>query len=169
MRADDELRHVLVGPWAGDRPPDPGTVDIIAKSRGEAPRVLQRCREVMAVALENSSTPWPTLIEWQSRLPAWFVDHCAPEMSSDQAKQWLTWWRTLPPDEQASAMRDRGWALADWLHWFEPAQREWFWWDALVQDADTLLVRIQVEGWPAPLGALEWLLDIAGATSVSTN
>lgn len=66
-------------------------------------------------------------------------------------------------------MRDQGWSLADWLHWLEPSQREWFWWDAFLQSRNTLLERVQVNGWPTPLGALEWLLRVCGATDVAAT
>lgn len=66
-------------------------------------------------------------------------------------------------------MRNRGWALTDWLYWLEPSQREWFWWDASVRGADSLLVRVQVTGWPTALGSLEWVLLASGAREVTVS
>jgi hypothetical protein len=87
-------------------------------------------------------------------------------MSREAADAWLAWWRTLPPAEQARASQDRRWTLADWLYWLEPTQRQWYWWDAIVEDPDTLRLVVQVPGWPAPLGALQWLLRVAGASDL---
>jgi hypothetical protein len=72
----------------------------------------------------------------------------------------------LSAEERASATRARPWTLADWLYWLEPSERQWFWWDALVENSDTLRVVVEVSGWPTPLGALDWLLRAAGAAEV---
>jgi hypothetical protein len=56
---------------------------------------------------------------------------------------------------------------ADWLYWLEPSERQWFWWDAAVERPDALRVIVEVAGWPAPLGAHDWLLLAAGAIEVA--
>jgi hypothetical protein len=68
--------------------------------------------------------------------------------------RWLSWWRSLPAAEQASVTQEKPWTLADWLYWLEPSERQWFWWDGLAEDADTLRVTVEVYGWPAPLARL---------------
>jgi len=55
---------------------------------------------------------------------------------------------------------EHGVLRGDWLHWLEPAECQWFWWDAVVEDPDTLRVIVEVAGWPAPPGALDWLTII---------
>jgi len=99
-------------------------------------------------------------------LPAWFVERSAPERSREEAERWLAWWRSLPASEQARVAREQDWALADWLYWLEPAERHWFWWDAVIENPEILRVIVEVPGWPVPLGALEWLLRAAGAMEV---
>jgi hypothetical protein len=48
-------------------------------------------------------------------------------------------------------------------------RREWFWWDGFVDEAGIVHVSVQVMGWPAPLGALDWLLRAGGAQNVAHN
>jgi hypothetical protein len=72
----------------------------------------------------------------------------------------------LPPDEQAQVAEEQRWTLADWLHWVQPSEREWFWWDAKVESPDTARILVEVPGDPVALGALDWLLRAAGATAI---
>jgi hypothetical protein len=91
-------------------------------------------------------------------------------MSPEKAKQWLTWWRSLPPAEQAKAEIEKDWSLENWLYWMEPSNRQWFWWDAKVlQEHDHIALAIQVEAWPFPWGALRWLFRAAGASAVEAE
>jgi hypothetical protein len=78
----------------------------------------------------------------------------------------MSWWRGLSPEEQARVTRAERWSLANWLFWLEPEERQWFWWDAVTENPDTLRVIVEVPGWPAPFGALAWLLRAAGAVEV---
>jgi hypothetical protein len=162
----DERRHVVDGSRSNEVPGGAGTVRLVARSPGTAGDVWERSRQVMIAVLDHSESSWPTLDQWRSILPRWFIDASGEEMSDAEAEDWLTWWRSLPPDEQAPATQDQKWTLADWLYWLEPAQREWFWWNAAVANPDTVHVDVQVRGWPAPLGALDWLLRASGSTEV---
>jgi hypothetical protein len=38
----------------------------------------------------------------------------------------------------------------------EPFERQWFWWDAEIVRDGTLRVTVEIPGWPAALGALDW-------------
>lgn len=64
------------------------------------------------------------------------------------------------------ADRESRWSLADWMYWMHPEEREWSWWDARVEGAGVASVLVEVPGWPMAVGALEWLLRVAGATEV---
>jgi hypothetical protein len=75
----------------------------------------------------------------------------------------------LPPDERARASRDAPWALADWLHWMEPSERQWYWWDNIVDDADQFRILLVISGSPAPLGALGWLIRVAGGQEITAD
>jgi len=162
----DEVRHVEEGPRQGERPGGAGTVAVVAKARSNAADVLARVREVMGEIVKTGE-PWPDLEYWRSQLPRWFVDASAPERSRDEIEQWLAWWRSLPPHEQAQAAAEQKWTLADWLFSVQPSERQWFWWDARVESPDILRVLVEVPGDPVALGALEWLLRAAGATEIA--
>jgi len=83
-------------------------------------------------------------------------------MSSEEAERRIT----LPDDEQERLEAIEGWSLSSWLYWLQPAERQWRWWDALIKDDDTVIVAVEVDGWPFPWGALAWLFKGCGADSV---
>jgi hypothetical protein len=58
--------------------------------------------------------------------------------------------------------------MPDWLFWMTPGERQWFWWESRVDTASTATVVIEVSGWPTAVGALRWLLEVAGASTVET-
>lgn len=162
----EELRHLDIGPRPDERGAEAGTVSCVARCRCDAGQVGERAREVLRVVLAQADQSWPALSEWRLLLPPWFVESSAGEQSLEEAGRWLSWWRSLPAEERASVARARAWTLSDWLYWLQPSERQWFWWDALVENTDTLRVVVEVSGWPAPLGALDWLLRAAGAVEV---
>lgn len=154
------------GARTGERAGGAGLVDVLARCQPSAATVLARCCEVLTVVIDHQSGDWPEAHVWKRLLPAWFVDACPPEMSTEEAEQWLAHWRSLSADEQAAAERQQAWPLADWLFWLEPAERQWHWWHGCVESQDRLRVTVEVAGWPVPLGALEWLLRAAGAVEI---
>lgn len=87
-------------------------------------------------------------------------------MTPVEAANWLAWWRGLDPQGQARAEEEKGWTLPDWLYWMRPDERQWYWWDLSVKSDRSATLAVAVPGWPAPLGALRWLLKVAGADSV---
>lgn len=166
MIPPEELRHLDIGPRPGEQAGGVGTVMVVAGCRGDADSVAERAREALRAVLMHAGPPWPSLAEWQRLLPSWFVKSSAAERSREESERWLTWWRSLPPAERAKASRARRWTLANWLYWFQPEERQWFWWDMVIENSDTLRVVVEVSSWPAPLGALEWMLRAAGAADV---
>jgi hypothetical protein len=73
---------------------------------------------------------------------------------------------STPLDEQARVEKTKTWSVSNWIYWFQPGERQWFWWDAVAEDTDTLQVVVEVDGWPFPWKNLDWLLQAAGATCV---
>jgi hypothetical protein len=142
------------------------TVSVLARTGVDARVVLDRCRVVLLAVLDHSGPEWPTVEEWRSFLPAWFVAACGPEKSGEDAERWLAWWRTLGPADKARVESEQHWALADWLYWLMPSERQWFWWDAEVGRDGTLRVTVEIPGCPTAMGALDWLLCAAGAVEV---
>jgi hypothetical protein len=163
----EERRHLDVGSRPGEQPGGVGTVTVAIRCRGDAGEVAERTRAVLRAVLAHAGPPWPSLAEWRRLLPVWFIEASAPERSAEESERWLAWWHSLPPVERGEATRARRWTLANWLYWLEPSERQWFWWDAAVESPDALRVTVEVSGWPAPLGALEWLFRAAGAVEVT--
>ena len=166
MGIKEELRRLRTGPMPAERP-DFGVWWIIATCHGNAPHVLQGCREVLEVVLTQlDSERWPAEVEWRSLLPPWFVEQCAEERTVEEMDRELARWRALPWPEQVRLQRDAKCSLLNWLYWFDPRgePRCWFWWDALVRDKNTLWVG--VDQMEEPWGSLRWLLRAAGADSV---
>jgi hypothetical protein len=163
---DDELRHLARSLRPGERPGGVGTVAVLARCP-DAARTRDRAAEVMTAVLTHGRPVWPPEADWAHLLPAWFVEACGPELSPAAAEERMRRWRALPPAAQARASAEERWSLANWLFWLEPDERQWFWWDAQPEGGDSLRVTVEIPGWPAPLGALGWLLRAAGATEVT--
>ncbi len=166
MRHAHEAQHIQSGPDPGEMPSGIGLVRFNVHCAGNASAVLDRMREVLGVVTAQSGVGWPTLDEWRSRLPSWFVAMCAPEMSREEADAWLLRWQVLPPDERRQGEDDRAWSLADWLYWFEPPNRSWYWWDATVESDKLARVALSVSEWPFPWGSVKWLARASGATAI---
>jgi hypothetical protein len=162
----DELSRLLFGPELGRSPGALGTTRFIARCQGDADAVLRRAREVLGAVLRQPAEPWPSDEQWKAVLPKWFVDACAPAASKDEAEKWLRWWRTLDWKEQARVAKEKRWSLPDWIYWFHPENRYWFWWDAVASDPNTLIVAVETRDWPFPWESLAWLLRASGARDV---
>ena len=162
-RSEAELRRLKDGPDRLENPGGVGTVCFRGHCPDGAHAVLARVTEVLTIVGEASRHGWPTLEEWRASLPAWFTSACIPEASLEEAERWLAWWKTLPVDQQASEA-DKHWTLDGWLYWMEPAHRQWFWWSAEIPEESSILLTVEVEGWPFPWGCLRWLFKAAGAT-----
>jgi hypothetical protein len=161
----DERRRVVDGPLP-DEEPD-GTLVAVDAVCDDATQVLARCREVLTVVLDHSDGEWPTDEEWLALLPDWFVAASAPELTPDEAERYRARWEAMSYQERlADAASQKPWSVSDWIFWFDPDDRHWFWWDAEVRSTTELRVWIQVDTWPAPVGSLEWLLRAAGAREV---
>lgn len=168
MTFEEELRHLAYGASDKDTPEGVGLLVIEAACPAGADQVLGRCRAALSATLRGMHQGVSDPSAWRRLLPRWFVDACV-EQSTEQVEQWLAWWSTLPDDAKASAAEDRAWSLDGWLHWLTPQERQWWWWDAECVLPTQLQVRVQIDGWPAPTGALRWLLRTAGASVVTVH
>jgi hypothetical protein len=161
----DERRRLLNGP-SPDEEPDGSLVpvDVVCD---DADQLLARCREVLTVVLDNSDGEWPSDERWLDLLPAWFVTASAPEQTPAEVEEFRARWEAMSPEERrAEAAREKPWAVSDWIFWFHPEDRHWYWWEAEVTSTAGLRIWIEVDAWPAPVGSLEWLLRAAGAREV---
>lgn len=167
-RLRQELRRLSLGTREDEKPDGIGTVRIIAKCR-DPESVCAHAKEVLAIVTQTSLDRWPTEEQWKALLPKWFVDACAPPMTKAEEEHALKRWRRLSPTERAKVEEETPWTLLDLLHWFRPEERQWYWWDARPKDSSTLVVAIEVDGWPFPWGSLKWLLRAAGARQVEAE
>lgn len=153
-----ERRHVLSGPQSGERSTAFALVELFATTPGDASGLLERARTVLDSVLNVEGSPWPDMARWVEILPGWFIEACAPEEANDGTER--------PPDKQREASLTDRWTLSGWLYWLAPAERQWYWWDGKVVANDMVQVTVEVNDWPAPVGAMEWLLRACGATGV---
>lgn len=165
--SQEELRRLEHGPPSGEEYTSVGIVRFVARCLGNAPEVLARVKEVLAAVLRVDARVWPTTEEWRSLLPAWFVQQSAPERTQAEQQQYVEWFRTLSPSEQAHEAAEEVWSVAAFVSWMEPGGREWWWWDGFVVDRDTVVVEVDVADRPFATGALDWLLRAAGAVSIA--
>jgi hypothetical protein len=167
LRIIDEARRIDEGPRASETPSAAGIVLFIVSCPSGANAVLERATTVLKLMDEAVLAGWPANENVRPLLPEWFRSACISEQSREQVEQWLTWWRSLPPDERARVELEQPWDLETWLHWMEPSNRQWFWWDANIPEgARTIALELEVDGSPFPWGALRWLFRAAGASSI---
>jgi len=165
-RYERELRRLAASAPAGESAPGTKPASFVATCRGDAEDVLARAKEVLRLVAVQALGDWPSEEKWRGILPGWFVDHFAPPMSEQELAVWVARWSAMSPRKQEKAARERPWSLVDWLHWVEPANRNWWWRGGAARDSRTLIVEIDLEGWPASGAPLRRLLQAAGARKV---
>ena len=84
-------------------------------------------------------------------LPEWFIEKSSEEISQEEEERQMR----LPMEERIGL--SQRWSVSAFVHWFQPSERYWYWWDAVVKDANTLQIEVIVNDLPFPWGALEWL------------
>lgn len=167
-RLANERRRLVSGPAADERPGGLGTVRFVACSQGNSADVILNAKTVLNVVNQVSRGAWPSGDGWRSVLPQWFVARCAPEMTVEEAEKEMARRKRLPRHEQDRAAREN-WSLLNWLYWFTPDNRYWYWWDAKPLDDHVLAVAVEAYDWPLPWGALAWLLLASGAYRVESE
>lgn len=170
LRLNAELQRLANGPAQNEKSGGMGVVRFLVRCPLEANDVLAKAKDVLRAVDEAILKGWPVNGKSKPHLPEWFTSACIAEMSPDQAKQWLVWWKSLSPEDQTKAETEKDWSLENWLYWMEPNNRQWFWWDAKVLEKyDHIALAIEVEAWPFPWGALRWLFRAAGASAVEAE
>jgi hypothetical protein len=149
MTSTSEIKRLLTGANPDENPGGLGVFRFEVYCDRNAEQVLQRIKEVLQIVLSQNEDAWLDEQRIINQLPAWFIDQCAQE-----------------PVEVTS---DEKWSIADWLYWFEPDNRYWFWWDAEVKNQDLIHVDIEVHEFPYPYEALLWLLRASGAKSIASS
>jgi hypothetical protein len=162
----NELSRLLYGTRVGETTSRAGLVRFIARCPGSAEAVLARAKQVLEVVLHQDPQNWPSGEAWHRLLPEWFVEQCAKEKSQEEADEWLRQWDSLSWEEKVSLSKTIECSLGGWVYWFQPEQRQWYWWEATILDSNTICVTVEIDEWPLAWGALDWLLRASGATTV---
>ncbi len=162
----NELRRLQNGRKAEEKPRGVRIVRLCVTCPTEPMEAVVGAKEVLKALDRAALAGWPQEPISPS-FPAWFIAGCAPESSRQDSEQWLAWWANLPAREKIKAEEEKDWSLENWLYWMEPQNREWFWWDAAVEDnPERVILQLEVTAWPFSWGALRWLLRTAGASGV---
>jgi len=142
-------------------------VDCIIQCDEDAQEVLLKAVTVMKNLLSVLQNKSVQQIDWSSTLPTWFTKRCSPEMTSEQADEYLKKWQSLSPEGQAQLEREQRWSLDSWIYWFEEEERTWYWWSANIDGESRIILSIQVPSWPTAIGSLVWLFKACGAKEVN--
>jgi hypothetical protein len=162
----NEIRRLDEGPRPDEACDGIGTVALVGLCEVAPELVAWRVRDVLRVVLVMQSKRWPTETGWRCLLPNWFVAACSTEMTQDEAEQWLEKWRAMTVEQRATLDATQRWSLADWLHWVQPSERQWEFWECRASNEYSVRLVIKLEAWPIAHGALDWLLRAAGANRV---
>jgi hypothetical protein len=161
-----ELQRLKQGPAENEEFHGIGIGQFIVKCNGNADDVLETAMAVMKVVCLQCVEGWPTTTDWRAILPSRFVDRCAEEMTREQAEQLLERINALNEQERKLDAKNRPWTLDNWLHWMQPSERLWQWWDAKVEDSNRIRVWFILDSWPFGWGAVTWLFRGSGAVEV---
>lgn len=164
MSQREELRRIRWGPEPGEQPGGLGTVRIMARCAGDAEQVLQRTRAALEILCAHDN--WAEAHADQGPdLPEWLTRRFAPEPSAQELKEYLK----LSYEEKIRREQNAAWSRKEWLYWFQPENRYWYWWDAEARGENTIVIAVEVSEWPFPWDSLKWLLRAAGAVSVEAE
>jgi hypothetical protein len=165
-RATERSRLVGEGAGAG-LPPGFWPMRLAVRCDGPAAAVLGRVRDVLADILRQDPEAWPDEDAWPALLPGWFVAACAPERTPEQAAADLAAWRENLDAGRHGKVESRAWSVADFVYWFTPEMRNWWWWDATLTAPDAFALTLVADEVDPPRDALLWLLRAAGAAAVT--
>ena len=90
---------------------------------GDADAVLGRATAVLGVVLEQDPADWPSDERWGELLPAWFLERCRGGPAA-------------PAD---------AWPIECFTLGFRHEDRSWWWFDATVDSADLIRVRVEID------------------------
>lgn len=165
-RVETELRHLTQGPSENEQPPAGMTGRLFVNCAGDSEIVLNKAKTLLICVDRAVISGWPDDGTWFHILPRWFVTRCGPERTQKEAEEELERWRSLSREEQLKVHKEQPWPVTNWLYWFRPENREWYWWDDNIQDLSTCIVTVEVTDWPFSWEAFAWMLRASGATEI---
>ena len=157
MTREEEIERLIAQPLDSNPPRGKLVCQFNVHCTGDASLVLRRAKEVLLTILQQN--PWPSIDEWRRRLPAWFVERSAAEISQADASGKLNFFFR-------KRRRNRRWSVGSFVFWFTPGERAWFWWSAKIENPDLFQVEVIAIDLPFPWESLDWLLRASGALSV---
>lgn len=157
MKIEEELNNLMS--LTKDSNSHGLTADLVVLCNGNAPEVLERCKDVLKKVIGSELSYEDSVDDWSALLPEWFVEACADEISREEAD------KILATPEGFAILANR-WTVKGFIDWFRPEDRSWFWWNGKVKDSNTLMIQLVVYGFPFAWGALEFLLKASGANEV---
>lgn len=138
----------------------------LIESDNDARAVLARVERTLSCVLQNCRPYWPTSEQWSRILSEDFVGQFSPEATAEEVEIWLKQWRTLSPENRKIAEDTIGWTLTNWIEWFRPDERYWYWWGASVKGENRIYADILSEEVIFPKESFDWLFVANGAGSV---
>ena len=134
-------------------------ISVISKNITEN---VNQIKEVLQNIFETTLTEkkWPDLEKWKSIFSKDFINKFSPEMTDEEANEWLNRWQSLSTEEKAIEEKNRKWSFSNWIYWFEPDVRVWRWWRLEIIDDNKFNIEIVASQDVIPSGALEWLIKI---------
>lgn len=162
-----------LGPASEEHPSGAGIVEFKVKCNTNAHEVLGKVRQLLLLTISSCSESNVAaddeidqqdidLSVWANRLPEWFVDACRDELDAETVDKLIR----LPLNDRVAHGADE-WSLQSWLYWFvDDENRYWRWWDAKIENQESICVAIEVDDPALPWGALKWAFIAAGAIEV---
>lgn len=121
MNKSEEIKYLS---WGGFEETSEVLLETIAVfCDGNASIVLEKTKDVLKKVIDCELSYDDSVEDWHEVLPKWFVDSCSPEFTQQQIKYLLA-----NPDECDKF--DDKWTISNFLNWFKPNERSWYWADA---------------------------------------
>lgn len=143
-----------------DPPIDSWAATVFVQCDGNAAEVLTRTKEVLECVIDNELDQSDSEEFWNATLPAWFVSASRVEsrVNSDHGIE-----------NGLSYDLDKGapWKVGEFVEWFKPEMRTWFWWGSEVVTEENFEICLAVTEAAIAWGSLRWLLVAAGAKGFS--
>jgi hypothetical protein len=140
---------------AGEIPTDLNWIYLL-RPKEDVDACLSRIVQIVKLIAVQTPGHWPSMDEWRTLLPDWFVKSFVP-FSKEEAERLI-----------ATTPRER-WNEIPWLFeaWLEAIQaRGWQWWSSGV-DEEGIQICLQITEWPASLEAFERIISASGAEFIS--
>jgi len=156
MDTTDELRHILLGLRAGEKPRGFGIAGYRVTCRRDSYEVLESVKEALTFILTVKIGIESGLAQDEGRTDAERVGLILEETVIKQLSEWYRHRFNLQGTENG----------ADYVSGFGRG-RDWSWWEARIRSDNDFLLLLEVSGWPCSgLTALRSLLEKCGAESM---